>query len=216
MATEIIINLNDDRDAYVLSDPKDIIHVNELEQVRQLLEASVREAKKYENADKAENSFKRKHDTIMLAGVRGSGKTTFMLSILNFIKKGIDGTTEVTFKFEGRESIEVLNIFDPTLIEDKVHVFINIVSMIKDRVDDRTKKANCFRDIKVTIVRAIKSGKSRSKNWLMDYRLLMVSGMTDFPVTSGRIVNLSWTKVLAGRMPPIIWRGTFTTLSEKA
>lgn len=150
MTTEIIINLNEERDAYVLSDPKDIIHVNELEQVRQLLEESVKAAQNYENAakqqGKTEIPFTRKHDTIMLAGVRGSGKTTFMLSILNFIKKGFNGTSQVSFKFEGKESIEVLSIFDPTLIEDKVHVFINIISLIKDRVDVKAKKSNCFVD----------------------------------------------------------------------
>jgi hypothetical protein len=149
VATEIIINLNDDRDAYVLTDPKDIIHVNELEQVRRLIEESINDAQDYEKSiehEKTEISIKRKHDTIMLEGVRGSGKTTFMLSILNFIRNGINGTSTVSFKFDGKDNIEVLNIFDPTLIEDKVHVFINIISMIKDRVDEKAKKANCFID----------------------------------------------------------------------
>lgn len=138
----IVINLNDDRDAYVVSDPKDIIHVNELEQVRQLLEQSVEAAKDYENSE----LFKRKHDTIMLAGVRGSGKTTFMLSLLNFVNKDILGTPPITFGFKAKGSIEVLDIFDPTLIEDKVHVFVNIISLIKERVDEKAKKCNCFKE----------------------------------------------------------------------
>lgn len=44
----------------------------------------------------------------------------------------------------GKDKIEVLNIFDPTLIEDKTHIFMNIVSMIKEKVDDKAKLSNCF------------------------------------------------------------------------
>lgn len=141
--TTIVINLNDDRDAYIVKDPKDIIHVNELEQVRVLIEQSVKDANGYVDA---KAPFRRKHDTIMLAGVRGSGKTTFMLSLLNFIKNDISGTSAITFSFVDKNSIEVLNIFDPTLIEDKVHVFVNIISLIKDRVYEKAKKCNGFTD----------------------------------------------------------------------
>ena len=149
MPTEIVINLDDDRDAYAVPDPKDIIHVDELEQVRKLLKESIEKAQKYEKKDNKTDgcSLERHHDTIMLAGVRGSGKTTFMRSILRFINNGIDGVSDITFKFDGKDSIEVLNIFDPTLIEDKVHVFINIISMIKDRVDEKALKSNCFNNV---------------------------------------------------------------------
>lgn len=142
---EIIINLNEDRDAYVVKEPEHIIHVNELDQVWSLLEESIKTAKDYEKPD---SDFKRKHDTIMLAGVRGSGKTTFMLSLLHFISEG-----KKKFKFEKKNEckkdgngVEVLNIFDPTLIEDRVHVFINIISLIKDCVDEKAKRSNCFKD----------------------------------------------------------------------
>ncbi|MEI6827677.1 MAG: hypothetical protein WCK54_18955 [Desulfuromonadales bacterium] len=134
----IIINLNEDRDAYEVPTPDDMIHLNERDQIKNLLNESITEAKKYAaNPDK----FVRKHDTIMLAGVRGSGKTTFMLSLLNFIREDAK-----SLGLNDEKGIEVLNIFDPTLIEDKVHVFINIISLIKDRVDEKAKKSNCFKD----------------------------------------------------------------------
>jgi uncharacterized protein YacL (UPF0231 family) len=137
----VVMKLDDDRDAYVVPDPKYIIHRNELEQLRGILEESVISAEGYENIY---SEFKRKHDTITLTGVRGSGKTTFMLSFLNFIKKNIDGAEDVSFKFHGKDKIEVLEIFDPTLIENKTHIFMNIVSMIKDKVDHKAKLSNCF------------------------------------------------------------------------
>ena len=143
--TDIIINLNEDRDAYIVEKPKDIIHVNELNQVWGLLEESIMAAKDYENS---EAPFKRKHDTIMLAGVRGSGKTTFMLSLLQYVRRGhmkFECENVGSWQKEGY-GIEVLKIFDPTLIEDRVHVFINIISLIKDSVDEKAKKSNCFKD----------------------------------------------------------------------
>jgi hypothetical protein len=162
---QIVINLNDDRDAYVVEDSKNIIHVDEYERIKQLLKESLIDAKRYAGVKSAsdcssgdrgpcrdkrshcddERTKVRRHDTIMLAGVRGSGKTTFMLSILNHIKYGRMGI-DLDGKIHSECEIETLPIFDPTLIEDKTHIFANIISMIKNRVDQKAKKANCFND----------------------------------------------------------------------
>lgn len=149
----ICINLTEERDAYIVKDRSGMIHLGEYDRIKDLISQSLQAAKNYadhkiksdSSNDTKGSTKKRCHDTIMLAGVRGSGKTTFMLSILDHIDKGVmkiskDGLSEC--------DIETLPIFDPTLIEDKTHIFANIVSMIKNKVDEKAKKANCFSDDK--------------------------------------------------------------------
>ncbi len=65
--------------------------------------------------------YVRQHDTILIDGERGAGKTTFILNMFNEIKN---------------YKIENLSILDPTLIENKEHILINIISRIKKKVDN--------------------------------------------------------------------------------
>lgn len=69
--------------------------------------------------DKASNYL---HNTITIFGTRGSGKTSFLLSLLEAYKK--------------HPKIMILDIIDPTLIEDKGHVFLNVIAAIKEKVSD--------------------------------------------------------------------------------
>lgn len=147
---EAVFDLNEQRDAYVVSEPSKLIHQYEYERIKELLKESLLASKRYvdgianNKTNKREELLSvRKHDTIMLAGVRGIGKTTFMLSILNFIKKG-SLNIEVGEKKHAEDQIESLHILDPTLIEDKTHIFINIISMIKAKVEEKAKASNCF------------------------------------------------------------------------
>ncbi len=57
--------------------------------------------------------YVRQHDTILIDGERGAGKTTFILNMFNEIKN---------------YKIENLAILDPTLIENKENILINIIS----------------------------------------------------------------------------------------
>lgn len=63
----------------------------------------------------------RRHDTILIDGERGAGKTTFILNMFNEID---------------HNTIENLDILDPTLIENKEHILINIISRIKKKIDN--------------------------------------------------------------------------------
>lgn len=65
----------------------------------------------------------RHHDTILIEGERGTGKTTFALNMFEYIKE--------------KNKISNIGILDPTLIENKEHILINIISKIK-------KKIECF------------------------------------------------------------------------
>lgn len=82
---DISIRLDDERDAYIVSDIKEFVHKKELEQVKCFIADSLDKAAIYLNSNiKSKSGIlpTRRHDTVMLAGVRGSGKTTFMLTLL--------------------------------------------------------------------------------------------------------------------------------------
>lgn len=151
--TIIDLKNKEQRDAYIVPEPKNLIHLSEYERIRELLRESLIASKDY--LQKVEQSGKellvvRRHDTIMLAGVRGSGKTTFMLSLLNFIEKNTLGII-IDDNVHAEGEIESLHILDPTLIEGKTHIFLNIISMIKAKVMEKmaeqpmlSRKTNVF------------------------------------------------------------------------
>ncbi|MHA4740317.1 hypothetical protein [Dyadobacter sp. MSC1_007] len=80
------------------------------------------------------------HNTITILGTRGSGKTSFLLSIKKWIEKnGKDFQNGIDLS-----QIQVLDIIDPTLIEEKGHVFLNVISLVMDLVEERLNKQDCY------------------------------------------------------------------------
>ncbi len=67
-----------------------------------------------------EKSKKYLHNTITVLGTRGSGKTSFLLTLRQ--------------AYKSHKRLKVLQIIDPTLIEDKGHVFVNIIAAIRTEV----------------------------------------------------------------------------------
>jgi hypothetical protein len=144
---EIKIKLHKDHtDAYenVIRDDKNRIHPKEWKRFKEMIETLVDQAKKYASETSARDAsnitLNRCHNAIMLGGERGSGKTTFMLSALDAIKEGRKGDDNETIFPLG---LQPLPIIDPTLIEPKVHIFVNIIALIKDEVDKEAKPLNC-------------------------------------------------------------------------
>lgn len=82
------------------------------------------------------NEYDRVHHTILIQGKRGSGKTSFILSVKKQIVSGFKNPNE---KSQTPANLEILNIIDPTLIESKEHVFINIITHIKEKVEHQIK-----------------------------------------------------------------------------
>ena len=74
------------------------------------------------------NEIERVHNTIMINGARGTGKTSFLLSLAKHYKDD--------------KEIKVLDIIDPTLIEDKQNIMISIVATIKETVDKVIESGN--------------------------------------------------------------------------
>ncbi|MDH1975478.1 hypothetical protein [Aliarcobacter butzleri] len=94
------------------------------------------------NMNYLDNEFLRVHNTILINGKRGMGKTSFILSML----KNNDLL---------RKEIFPLGIIDPTLIETKEHVFLNIITLIKDKVEESSNVRNneYFKDWKNSLIK---------------------------------------------------------------
>lgn len=102
-----------------------LVHNTEFGKVKGLVEGFIPES---EEDEKKGNL----HNTITILGTRGSGKTSFLLTIKNELSKNEIG-----------DKIEILEIIDPTLIEEKGHVFLNVIAAIKDLIDKKLDKQEC-------------------------------------------------------------------------
>jgi hypothetical protein len=106
-----------------------LIHYEEAEKVFDHLNEFIKIAKESKNKEKDKLY---QHNTITILGPRGSGKTSFLLSI----KHALTNNEDNDWTKLGKE-IEVLKIIDPTLIEEKGHVFLNVIALIKNLVDNK-------------------------------------------------------------------------------
>lgn len=112
-------------------DGENIVHQAELRQVLDLIDHFMAEAKQdSDSKTETKSNQRRVHHTITLSGGRGSGKTSFLKTLIGEIKSNS--------KYE----IEVLEIVDPTLIEEKGHIFLNLVARVKERIDALVDKKN--------------------------------------------------------------------------
>lgn len=75
-----------------------------------------------------------KYKTILVSGMRGAGKTSFLFSLRNRLENGSNC----------KNDLEVLDFLDPTLIEEKAHIFFTIISLVKSKVEQKFK--NCSND----------------------------------------------------------------------
>lgn len=119
----IIINLQESSNARKF-EVGNIIHQREFDRAIALIN------KKIYRSDLNEKI--RYNDTISILGPRGSGKTSFLLSLQAYYKKG-----------KKIKEVEVLDIIDPTLIEEKGHVFLTIISLISETVESKLKISDC-------------------------------------------------------------------------
>jgi GTPase SAR1 family protein len=122
---EIILNLLESKDAKELSEQK-IVHRSQLQKAIKLIEEGIDNA--IQNKNETEEHI---HEAVTILGTRGSGKTTFLLSLREY--------------FKSDKRIKILNNIYPTLIEEKGHIFLYIISIINDLlVDHFDQKDNDF------------------------------------------------------------------------
>ncbi|MCW3084046.1 MAG: hypothetical protein JWP12_1412 [Bacteroidetes bacterium] len=124
---DIFIDLEKSTDAEAF-EAGSIIHPKEYKEAIEWIEKGILSAKQLIKDSKEDFERKtsvRKHNTITVLGTRGSGKTTFLKSVFKHYKESKD--------------IEIIDIIDPTLIEEKGHIFLTVISIIKEKVDLQLK-----------------------------------------------------------------------------
>lgn len=77
--------------------------------------------------------FTRVHDTILISGARGSGKTSFMHSAIKHL-------CEKPPRPYSSEKLHSLGVIDPTLISSREHIFLLIISKIRNAVENHYSK----------------------------------------------------------------------------
>lgn len=116
-------------------DKKDLIQRDDFDKVIGWIDSRLQELPEAgESIDKLSKNKERFHDTISILGSRGSGKTSFLLSILKYYRL--------------KSEVETIDVIDPTLIEEKGHIFLTIISQIKHCVDSKidnwnSENSNC-------------------------------------------------------------------------
>ncbi len=123
---KIIINLSKSLNARPY-DEADIIHKTEFDKVKELINNKIIKTK--DDKNNCIGIHKRYNDTITILGSRGSGKTSFLMSILQ--------------TYNGHDDIEIIELIDPTLIEEKGHIFLTLISLITDKVEKKISKNEC-------------------------------------------------------------------------
>ena len=167
---KIIINLNNNN---IIFTNEQIIHQEELIFALKLIKSNL--DKKCETFQLNSQAF---YNTILINGVRGSGKTSFLLSLMQTCKDNFS-------------NLEILPLLDPTMAEEKAHIFLTIISMIKnvverkiDSFDDNTnlgkRKDWENRLIKLSKGLPIIDGVSEKKpNYWDDASQIMYKGLED-------------------------------------
>lgn len=104
-----------------------LIHQSQMEQMMRLFDKLYKKARKAK--DSMEDDFTVKHDTVSIFASRGAGKTTFLLSAQERIRKIYDRAV-------------CLRTIDPSAIECKQHSFVNVLASIHEKVEEFLKKNN--------------------------------------------------------------------------
>jgi len=133
MITEKIIQLDNPK-SVELAKENFLLEDEYLEFAEKLIVARVNEIKDYirdrEKDDAKEYRQLRMHDMIMVAGRRGSGKTTFLMNLRRRIK------THNTLK----KDVKVLNIIDPTLLHTNSDILLLVLAGVYTKVTEDFKK----------------------------------------------------------------------------
>lgn len=125
---QVLIDLSDSTHAHSFAE-HNRIHQVEFETAISLIENQINKIGKVQTY--GTNVLNRVHNTISIFGDRGTGKTSFITSLFDEIDK------------RNRNNVKILGLIDPTLMEEKAHIFLLIISMINDEVKALIEKGTC-------------------------------------------------------------------------
>lgn len=121
-----IIDLDNSLYAHAFTSEQQI-HQEDLDKAMSIIQNQVKRLDMNEDADVF---LSHNYRTIGVFGDRGSGKTSFMISLLNRCKNEI-------------KKVEVLRMIDPTLVEHKKPIVLCVISMIQQKVEIVLQRQEC-------------------------------------------------------------------------
>lgn len=122
----IIIDLDNSLYAHAFTDDQQI-HQEDLVKALEIIRCQLQDTGVKENSGVFLSHLYR---TIGVFGDRGSGKTSFMVSLLTKCQKEL-------------KNAEVLRMIDPTLVEHKKPIILSVISMIQRKVEFELRKREC-------------------------------------------------------------------------
>ena len=122
----IIIDLDNSLYAHAFTSEQQI-HQEDLDKAMGIIHNQVKRLDLNEDADVFLSHIYR---TIGVFGDRGSGKTSFMISLLNRCKNEM-------------KKVEVLRMIDPTLVEHKKPIVLCVIAMIQQKVEAVLQRQEC-------------------------------------------------------------------------
>lgn len=131
MDSTIVIDLDNSQYAHGFQNENQI-HQKDLDKAICLIRQQVRQINQ---EDEVNNCIFLSHNyrTIGIFGDRGSGKTSFLISLLEKCKQDL-------------EEVEILKMVDPTLVEHKKPIILCVIAMINQLVVERLKRLECPSD----------------------------------------------------------------------
>ena len=127
---KVLIDLSDSTYAHSFAE-QNRIHQVEFEAAVNLVVNQINRIGKDKTSEK--HVINRVHNTISIFGDRGTGKTSFIRSLFDEIEK----------RCKGKDEVMILGLIDPTLMEEKAHIFLLIISLINDRVKKVIEEGTC-------------------------------------------------------------------------
>lgn len=173
------------------------LHETELKECLKLIQTQLHKAVTFESDESDCVVLSHDYDTIGIFGERGSGKTSFMVSLLQECKASM-------------ADVEVLRLIDPTMVEHKKPIVLCVIAMINQLVEKRLNLSECtatsgtaedrriwnkiMKDIAIGIVAIENVGKSYSDSLWNDESYVLLTGLNK--VEKSNEFELSLRKML--------------------
>lgn len=126
---DIIIDLKESTHAQGFKAEQQI-HLDDLKAGLKKIDDQVKKARTYSLNNEDEVALIHDYATIGVFGDRGSGKTSFMVSLLEACR-------------EKYGDVKVLRMIDPTLVEQKKPIVLGVLGMINGLVEDKLDRSEC-------------------------------------------------------------------------
>lgn len=121
---EIIIDVQNSLYAKHFSKTQ-LIHGDEFNTLKNAIKSRISNLENNSGNSTDNDTEERRSEAYTVLGTRGSGKSSFLYSLIHWCKNE-----------EEKNKIQVLDLIDPTLFEDKGHILLTIIAQLRHLVDE--------------------------------------------------------------------------------